>query len=97
MLDWLSSFLQVGSYGGRLKYTLSYVSDPRGSSIEDVDVQIIVSKGWSYGHIVYPINIPTLKCEPSTASLKCSNQDLFKLFLNDPGQWHHPGHSTALA
>nr|XP_023690745.1 basement membrane-specific heparan sulfate proteoglycan core protein isoform X5 [Paramormyrops kingsleyae] len=33
--------VKVGSYGGRLKYTLSYVSDPRGSSIEDVDVQII--------------------------------------------------------
>ncbi|XP_048872623.1 basement membrane-specific heparan sulfate proteoglycan core protein isoform X12 [Brienomyrus brachyistius] len=32
---------KVGSYGGRLKYTLSYVSDPRGSSVEDVDVQII--------------------------------------------------------
>ncbi|XP_048033334.1 basement membrane-specific heparan sulfate proteoglycan core protein isoform X21 [Megalobrama amblycephala] len=32
---------KVGAYGGKLKYTISYVPGPRGSPIEDVDVQII--------------------------------------------------------
>ncbi|XP_069039964.1 basement membrane-specific heparan sulfate proteoglycan core protein isoform X5 [Lepisosteus oculatus] len=32
---------KVGSYGGRLKYTISYVAGPRGSPVEDADVQII--------------------------------------------------------
>lgn len=34
---------QVQAYGGKLKYTISYVPGPRGAPIEDVDVQIIVS------------------------------------------------------
>uniref|UniRef100_A0AAR2M2N8 Heparan sulfate proteoglycan 2 n=1 Tax=Pygocentrus nattereri TaxID=42514 RepID=A0AAR2M2N8_PYGNA len=34
---------KVGSYGGKLKYTVSYVPGPRGAPIDDVDVQIIVS------------------------------------------------------
>uniref|UniRef100_W5M153 Heparan sulfate proteoglycan 2 n=1 Tax=Lepisosteus oculatus TaxID=7918 RepID=W5M153_LEPOC len=33
--------VRVGSYGGRLKYTISYVAGPRGSPVEDADVQII--------------------------------------------------------
>ncbi|XP_029013106.1 basement membrane-specific heparan sulfate proteoglycan core protein isoform X4 [Betta splendens] len=32
---------KVGSYGGKLKYTISYVAGPRGTLIEDPDVQII--------------------------------------------------------
>ncbi|XP_066547238.1 basement membrane-specific heparan sulfate proteoglycan core protein isoform X4 [Amia ocellicauda] len=32
---------KVGSYGGRLKYTISYVAGQRGSPLEDADVQII--------------------------------------------------------
>uniref|UniRef100_A0AAR2JID5 Heparan sulfate proteoglycan 2 n=1 Tax=Pygocentrus nattereri TaxID=42514 RepID=A0AAR2JID5_PYGNA len=32
---------KVGSYGGKLKYTVSYVPGPRGAPIDDVDVQII--------------------------------------------------------
>ncbi|XP_029973802.1 basement membrane-specific heparan sulfate proteoglycan core protein isoform X2 [Salarias fasciatus] len=32
---------KVGSYGGKLKYTISYVSGPRGTLLEDADVQII--------------------------------------------------------
>ncbi|XP_051735859.1 basement membrane-specific heparan sulfate proteoglycan core protein isoform X14 [Ctenopharyngodon idella] len=32
---------KVGAYGGKLTYTISYVPGPRGSPIEDVDVQII--------------------------------------------------------
>ncbi|KAM9751596.1 basement membrane-specific heparan sulfate proteoglycan core protein isoform 3-T3 [Menidia menidia] len=32
---------KVGSYGGKLKYTISYVADPRGRYLDDVDVQII--------------------------------------------------------
>ncbi|XP_072552989.1 basement membrane-specific heparan sulfate proteoglycan core protein [Salminus brasiliensis] len=32
---------KVGSYGGKLKYTISYVPGPRGAPIDDVDVQII--------------------------------------------------------
>ncbi|XP_052450998.1 basement membrane-specific heparan sulfate proteoglycan core protein isoform X27 [Carassius gibelio] len=32
---------KVGAYGGKLKYTISYVPGPRGSPIEDADVQII--------------------------------------------------------
>ncbi|XP_073678802.1 basement membrane-specific heparan sulfate proteoglycan core protein-like [Garra rufa] len=32
---------KVGAYGGKLKYTVSYVPGPRGSPIEDADVQII--------------------------------------------------------
>lgn len=35
--------MQVSAYGGKLKYTISYVPGPRGSPIEDADVQIIVS------------------------------------------------------
>lgn len=37
--------LQVGSYGGKLKYTISYVPTPgaRGSTVDDANVQIIVS------------------------------------------------------
>lgn len=35
--------LQVGSYGGKLKYTISYVAGQRGTQLEDADVQIIVS------------------------------------------------------
>lgn len=34
---------QVGSYGGKLKYTISYVAGSRGTLLEDADVQIIVS------------------------------------------------------
>lgn len=34
---------QVGSYGGKLKYTISYVAGPRGTLLDDADVQIIVS------------------------------------------------------
>uniref|UniRef100_A0A672H4F7 Heparan sulfate proteoglycan 2 n=1 Tax=Salarias fasciatus TaxID=181472 RepID=A0A672H4F7_SALFA len=37
---------KVGSYGGKLKYTISYVSGPRGTLLEDADVQIIVSILW---------------------------------------------------
>ncbi|KAG7472084.1 hypothetical protein MATL_G00104850 [Megalops atlanticus] len=32
---------KVGSYGGRLKYTISYVAGHRGTPIEDADVQLI--------------------------------------------------------
>ncbi|KAG7477685.1 hypothetical protein MATL_G00072180 [Megalops atlanticus] len=32
---------KVGSYGGRLRYTLSFVASPRGTPIEDADIQII--------------------------------------------------------
>ncbi|XP_061591358.1 basement membrane-specific heparan sulfate proteoglycan core protein isoform X3 [Cololabis saira] len=32
---------KVGSYGGKLKYTISYVASPRGTLLEDADVQII--------------------------------------------------------
>ncbi|XP_060793461.1 basement membrane-specific heparan sulfate proteoglycan core protein isoform X3 [Neoarius graeffei] len=32
---------KVQAYGGKLKYTISYVPGPRGAPIEDVDVQII--------------------------------------------------------
>ncbi|XP_017274656.1 basement membrane-specific heparan sulfate proteoglycan core protein isoform X4 [Kryptolebias marmoratus] len=32
---------KVGSYGGKLKYTISYVAGPRGTQLEDADVQII--------------------------------------------------------
>ncbi|KAJ8390133.1 hypothetical protein AAFF_G00110070 [Aldrovandia affinis] len=32
---------KVGSYGGRLKYTVSYVAGQRGTPIEDADVQLI--------------------------------------------------------
>ncbi|XP_049611156.2 basement membrane-specific heparan sulfate proteoglycan core protein isoform X2 [Syngnathus scovelli] len=32
---------KVGSYGGKLKYTISHVAGPRGTLLEDVDVQII--------------------------------------------------------
>ncbi|XP_030623830.1 basement membrane-specific heparan sulfate proteoglycan core protein [Chanos chanos] len=32
---------KVGSYGGRLKYKISYVAGQRGTNIEDTDVQII--------------------------------------------------------
>ncbi|KAG9353051.1 hypothetical protein JZ751_017627 [Albula glossodonta] len=32
---------KVGSYGGLLKYTLSFVASPRGTGIEDADIQII--------------------------------------------------------
>ena len=41
----LSPMLQVGSYGGKLKYTISYVPTPgtRGSMVDDANVQIIVS------------------------------------------------------
>lgn len=38
---------QVGSYGGKLKYTISYVAGPRGTQLEDADVQIIVSTSLS--------------------------------------------------
>ncbi|KAK2825049.1 hypothetical protein Q7C36_018976 [Tachysurus vachellii] len=31
----------VQAYGGKLKYTISYVPGPRGAPIEDVDIQII--------------------------------------------------------
>uniref|UniRef100_A0AAX7TUG3 Heparan sulfate proteoglycan 2 n=1 Tax=Astatotilapia calliptera TaxID=8154 RepID=A0AAX7TUG3_ASTCA len=34
---------KVGSYGGKLKYTISYVAGPRGTLLDDADVQIIVS------------------------------------------------------
>uniref|UniRef100_A0A8C9YF87 Heparan sulfate proteoglycan 2 n=1 Tax=Sander lucioperca TaxID=283035 RepID=A0A8C9YF87_SANLU len=34
---------KVGSYGGKLKYSVSYVAGPRGTILEDGDVQIIVS------------------------------------------------------
>ena len=33
----------MGSYGGKLKYTISYVASPRGTLLDDADVQIIVS------------------------------------------------------
>lgn len=36
---------QVGSYGGRLRYTLSYVAGGRGTPLPDADVQITVSWG----------------------------------------------------
>ncbi|XP_051280131.1 basement membrane-specific heparan sulfate proteoglycan core protein isoform X11 [Dicentrarchus labrax] len=32
---------KVGSYGGRLKYTISYVAGPRGRLLDDGDIQII--------------------------------------------------------
>ncbi|XP_072305364.1 basement membrane-specific heparan sulfate proteoglycan core protein isoform X2 [Eucyclogobius newberryi] len=32
---------KVGSYGGKLKYTISYVAGPRGTPLDDADVQII--------------------------------------------------------
>ncbi|XP_078111881.1 basement membrane-specific heparan sulfate proteoglycan core protein isoform X2 [Sander vitreus] len=32
---------KVGSYGGKLKYSVSYVAGPRGTILEDGDVQII--------------------------------------------------------
>ncbi|XP_070400895.1 basement membrane-specific heparan sulfate proteoglycan core protein isoform X2 [Nothobranchius furzeri] len=32
---------KVGSYGGKLKYTISYVAGPRGTLLEEADVQII--------------------------------------------------------
>nr|XP_057906676.1 basement membrane-specific heparan sulfate proteoglycan core protein isoform X5 [Doryrhamphus excisus] len=32
---------KVGSYGGKLKYTISYVAGARGTVLEDADVQII--------------------------------------------------------
>lgn len=32
---------KVGSYGGKLKYTITYVSGSRGTELEDADVQII--------------------------------------------------------
>ncbi|CDQ97547.1 unnamed protein product, partial [Oncorhynchus mykiss] len=31
----------VSSYGGKLKYTISYVAGQRGTAIEDPDIQII--------------------------------------------------------
>lgn len=34
---------KVGSYGGKLKYTISYVAGSRGTLLEDADIQIIVS------------------------------------------------------
>lgn len=34
---------QVGSYGGKLKYTISYVAGPRGTVLDDSDIQITVS------------------------------------------------------
>lgn len=37
------SLFQVGSYGGKLQYTISYVAGPRGTVLDDGDVQIIVS------------------------------------------------------
>lgn len=39
----LVSIFQMGSYGGKLKYTITYVSGSRGTELEDADVQIIVS------------------------------------------------------
>ncbi|XP_073795137.1 basement membrane-specific heparan sulfate proteoglycan core protein isoform X12 [Danio rerio] len=48
---------KVGAYGGKLKYTISYVPGPRGSPIEDADVQIIgnditlvARQIWQRGH-----------------------------------------------
>ncbi|XP_042569689.1 basement membrane-specific heparan sulfate proteoglycan core protein-like isoform X7 [Cyprinus carpio] len=48
---------QIGAYGGKLKYTISYVPGPRGSPIEDADVQIIgnditlvARQPWRRGH-----------------------------------------------
>lgn len=38
-----SLMFQVGSYGGKLKYTISYVSGSRGTASDDGEVQIIVS------------------------------------------------------
>uniref|UniRef100_A0A7N8XAL3 Heparan sulfate proteoglycan 2 n=1 Tax=Mastacembelus armatus TaxID=205130 RepID=A0A7N8XAL3_9TELE len=32
---------KVGSYGGKLKYTISYVAGPRGTLLDDADIQII--------------------------------------------------------
>ncbi|XP_058499022.1 basement membrane-specific heparan sulfate proteoglycan core protein isoform X3 [Solea solea] len=32
---------KVGSYGGKLKYTISYVAGPRGTLLDDANVQII--------------------------------------------------------
>ncbi|XP_076022702.1 basement membrane-specific heparan sulfate proteoglycan core protein isoform X2 [Genypterus blacodes] len=32
---------KVGSYGGKLKYTISYVASPRATTLDDADVQII--------------------------------------------------------
>ncbi|KAJ8360629.1 hypothetical protein SKAU_G00171540 [Synaphobranchus kaupii] len=32
---------KVGSYGGRLRYTLTYVTSSRGTAIDDTDIQII--------------------------------------------------------
>lgn len=37
------TILQVGSYGGKLKYTISFVAGQRGTVLDDGDVQIIVS------------------------------------------------------
>ncbi|KTF85092.1 hypothetical protein cypCar_00012330, partial [Cyprinus carpio] len=48
---------KIGAYGGKLKYTISYVPGPRGSPIEDADVQIIgnditlvARQPWGRGH-----------------------------------------------
>uniref|UniRef100_A0AAY5ELG2 Heparan sulfate proteoglycan 2 n=1 Tax=Electrophorus electricus TaxID=8005 RepID=A0AAY5ELG2_ELEEL len=48
---------KVGSYGGKLKYSVSYVPGSRGAPIEDVDVQIIgnditlvARQDWRRGH-----------------------------------------------
>uniref|UniRef100_A0A8C2AGW3 Cell adhesion molecule-related/down-regulated by oncogenes n=1 Tax=Cyprinus carpio TaxID=7962 RepID=A0A8C2AGW3_CYPCA len=48
---------KIGAYGGKLKYTISYVPGPRGSPIEDADVQIIgnditlvARQPWRRGH-----------------------------------------------
>uniref|UniRef100_A0A673I3B9 Basement membrane-specific heparan sulfate proteoglycan core protein-like n=1 Tax=Sinocyclocheilus rhinocerous TaxID=307959 RepID=A0A673I3B9_9TELE len=48
---------KVGAYGGKLKYTITYVPGPRGSPIEDADVQIIgnditlvARQPWRRGH-----------------------------------------------
>lgn len=40
-------FQQVASYGGKLRYTISYVPGSRGAPIDDIDVQIIVSTMFS--------------------------------------------------
>ncbi|XP_076839971.1 basement membrane-specific heparan sulfate proteoglycan core protein isoform X4 [Brachyhypopomus gauderio] len=48
---------KVGSYGGKLKYSISYVPGHRGAPIEDIDVQIIgnditlvARQDWRRGH-----------------------------------------------
>lgn len=45
---------QVGSYGGKLKYTISYVSGSRGTAPDDGEIQIIVSMSSGLIHCFSP-------------------------------------------